>query len=898
MLTQITHPDGTTVSYSYDTDGRLISAQDDESHYAVSYTYDAQSSRISGFAETANGTGGAAVCVEEDRPGLRSYRSCGPDMTLNTADDLLNTYIFDYMGRSINSYTTDIGQSSFYGAAAAKYTSNSGNIRNRVLSDAATGVQSPNMVADPGAESVTAIGASTEPWFVQGTASVETSTRHTGGKALKLSGNGSIQQTVTGLKANGWYVLSAYAYTGGVINFGTAGGVYMASGSASGEAIRWNTADVGDGWERIYVAAQADANGSITLAATASGIQGSVIFDDFQVEETPFGALGAPSAVSLLENGAMEKSTAWPVLSGSYDYETGGGLFGSSMRVHGTIPDCFEVTQTIQINQPGTQTYLLSGWAKGNSVPLSPPTELQERYFSMAAYVYYAGSSTPEVHQIDFCTETQEWQYKVFPIVPEQPEQTVSSIKVVLALGRNPNTVDFDNIALTREAAQSYKYDNNGNLISVSVPDNATPAYTYSGADLITQVTRGSGTYNYTYDTRHHMTKVTNNGLSLSATYDARGNTTGTTLTGTGTNLKITSSATYDTAGNRLLTQTDARGNIVSYQYEDTLSQMMGAPTKVTDPLGTVSSTTYNAANGRVSATSVLSGTNTLASLGYTYLNGQLSAMTRTAKLSDGTPFTQTYGMSYNAFGQTTGITVGNIALASYTYASNGGALQSMSYGNGDSVSYGYDALERVQHVYYNGSTSPALTYSYTASGVLGSLTDQENTRRCVYSYDGLDRLLSFSETYDGDGVQTLRTNYDTANRVSSYTYAVSPGWDGDFRDPRSYAYTYNSANGSLSGMTLPGGGAYSYTYDGLRRLTSRVLTRNSSTFLTREYSYLSGAGSNGTTTLVSGLETKKANGSTLRAWTYTYDAAGRIKPTIYHRTPTGGTRLARGGFL
>ena len=47
--------------------------------------------------------------------------------------------------------------------------------------------------------------------------------------------------------------------------------------------------------------------------------------------------------------------------------------------------------------------------------------------------------------------------------------------------------------------------------------------------------------------------------------------------------------------------------------------------------------------------------------------------------------------MSYNAFGQTLGISVGNVPLASYNYAPNGGALQSMSYGNGDSVNYSYD---------------------------------------------------------------------------------------------------------------------------------------------------------------------------------------------------------------
>ena len=220
---------------------------------------------------------------------------------------------------------------------------------------------------------------------------------------------------------------------------------------------------------------------------------------------------------------------------------------------------------------------------------------------------------------------------------------------------------------------------------------------------------------------------------------------------------------------------------------------------------------------------------------------------------------------------------MGNVFLASYSYAPNGGLLQSMSYGNGDSVEYAYDALARVSEVYYNENEDPALTYGYASNGALGSLTDHENERLYVYSYDGLDRLLSMTESYDGAAVQIFHADYDTANRVSSTGYRVSPTWNDDLGDPRAYEYTYSLTNGSLSGMTLPGGGAYSYTYDGLRRLNSRSLALNNSPFLTREYDYVPGTGANDTTTLVGTLTNKKGNGTTLDGWTYTYDDVGRI---------------------
>ena len=878
-LTTVTHPDGTTASYTYDTDNRLLSAADNETGYAVHYEYHPGTGKIQRFYETAGVTTGAQVSVDGTQQGVQVYRSSGADMQFGNADDLLTTCVFDYWGRTINSSTTSVDRKTVYGASAGKYSANTGTSKgnNRLLVASATGIQNPNLLADPGAEGMSAISSSSTPWTVTGTGSIETGTVRTGRKAIKLSGDGSVHQTLTGLQVNGWYVLSAYVNTGGVSSFGTSGGVYMASGNVHGEPIRWDTSGVGDGWERIYVVAQADANGSLAVDACASGIQGSVIFDDFQVESSAFGAHGTPGAASLLYNGAMERTDGWSVwITGHHTVGAEGGLSGKGLEINGIIGECIDVYQTVPINQPGTQTYLLSGWAKGDSVPLEAPPELGLRFFCFAVYISYTDGSS-EFQKCDFNPQTTEWQYLSFPVVPQHPEKTVDSIMVLISFGRNPNTVFFDNLSLTREEAQTYKYDSEGHLTSVATPGNNTQSYTYSGADLISQVTKGNGTYSYTYDNRHNVTRISNDGLNMSVTYDSRGNASGTNLTGTGTNLQISSSAAYDAGGDRLVSQTDARDNSVSYQYETDYSKMVGSPTKVTDPRGVSSTTAFNENSGRTTSVSVLDGTDTEASIAYTYSNGLPTVMTRTAYLPDGSSFTQSYGMSYNAFGQNTGLSVGNITLATYSYAANGGLLQSMTYGNGDSVAYSYDALARVENVYYNGDIDPALTYDYAANGGLGSLTDYENDRRYVYSYDGLDRLISMTETFGGDAVQVFHADYDDANRVSATEYRVSPTWDGELGQTRSYGYTYSGTNGSLSGMTMPGGGAYSYQYDGLRRLDTRTLTRNNSAFLTRSYGYVAGSGANDTTMLVGSLTNSTGSGSPLNSWTYSYDAAGHI---------------------
>ena len=85
--------------------------------------------------------------------------------------------------------------------------------------------------------------------------------------------------------------------------------------------------------------------------------------------------------------------------------------------------------------------------------------------------------------------------------------------------------------------------------------------------------------------------------------------------------------------------------------------------------------------------------------------------------------------------------------------------------------------------------------------------------------------------------------------------------------------------------MALPANGQYAYTYDGLKRLTTRSLSLNGNGFLTKGYTYVPGAGTNSTTMLVGGLTNKKGN-TTLNSYTYTYDNVGNI-------TAIGGTTPA-----
>ena len=110
------------------------------------------------------------------------------------------------------------------------------------------------------------------------------------------------------------------------------------------------------------------------------------------------------------------------------------------------------------------------------------------------------------------------------------------------------------------------------------------------------------------------------------------------------------------------------------------------------------------------------------ASMEYVYTQGQISDLIRKAfpQAADASgnnvnPFWQHYLLGYDAFGNMTRVQVcasstereGYIApvtLASYTYEGNvnNGRLATMAYGNGDSVSYTYDAFDRQRTAAYN----------------------------------------------------------------------------------------------------------------------------------------------------------------------------------------------------
>ena len=627
------------------------------------------------------------------------------------------------------------------------------------------------------------------------------------------------------------YTFSAYVNTKDVTAFNGKGAYLLvqADGSTIGvsQPVNYKTsAAVDGGWTRISATFTAGANTYLYVRCAGTG--GTVYIDELQLELG-----GAPGSMDLLRNASADRSYGWTLTNASYGAE---GLCGKALRLSSTPDRASSASQVVPINLPGTETYVFSAWGKASAMPDNTPRDVKK--YGLKATVTYADGATEDHYQA-FNPDVTEWQQASLMIVPKSPSKTVANVTVRCEYGYNNGDALFDELSLTRQAAQTYTYDANGNLKKVGTTSNRDVDYSYNGNNDLTSFTDRTGvTYSYTYGSYHNVTKLTDGKTSLYLSYDAYGNVTRTRLGEDA--LSIQTSAAYNTS--------ESNSRLTQYS----------TPNVVMTPDGTATEYTYNDYNGRHDSITV----DGFASIRNGYSEGRLSTVTRTASSK-----TQSYGLSYAAFGDLSGVTVGGRQLASYAHNVRTGDVERLTYGNGDTADYSYNDLDQLTGVRYNGTER--FSYRYAGDGRLYEAKDLALNRTHTYTRDDLGRPI-YSSVTEGDTtlLYTGRT-YDTANRQTGYAYG------GAGLPDRTVRYSYFDANGLLAMTTLADGNHTYYYYDALERLTA---TGTTNTF-GREYTYAAPGGTNvgNTTPLVSKLNYSRS-GAQLMSFNYTYDSMGRIR--------------------
>lgn len=975
-LTQITWPDGQTTSYGYDSSHyRMNKLKDNECGYGLDLTYRYYNNsrvvnQVTEFTQSGNSTkllGNSFHAYHHSRQ-MMEYRFYGADHTRDTDDDIVSRYTFDYGGHTINAVNLDTNKIKTFGVSTSSFTKSSGTSakNHRMTGAAASGITAVNLLENTGAEKLNSAQSSgTLAWTASYSASCNalaageytrngvTVSPHTGSELFKLYTNSSsstskIYQAVY-LEAGKTYTFSAHVNTMTEIedNF-LSGGAFLAicdnshASQRKSKYVNYPTANnIDGGWERISVTYTPITPGTYYACLGIECCQNIVAaFDDVQLEEYE-----SKSTANLLQVGSFERRTASsPSTSDTMSFwqnnygnnvavsdQASHGSYG--MRIWGNPASLRRAYQDIPIQKDCNNTWLLSGWAKADSIAntQADPDDADapdDRFFGLLATIYYSNGST-ENHYVPFCDDYTDWQYTCGIVSPKKSNDDegnanlkITKIRVYTAYDYNCNTAWFDDISLRAEPVETYKYDKDGKLTAVNATKNSKDSYTYNGPDLAQATEDVTGTYTYHYDSKHNMDKATtNSNNTLDVTYDARGNAKSSKwyVTNHSNNQYLQTGTTYSADGNKVSTQTDSNGIITKTKYHTTTPDTGRVSSTCTitpgrdnildtiDDVIVGNETCYEYyANGNICKAEQ----DDVIEAHYSYNNGLLNAISRISYTRNPHSFVlqngvgdeqwQSYKFASDSFGNPLSISVsgssdtnlsntaGDITLVRYTYEAdvNNGRLAEMTYGNDYSISYTYDKFDRVTK--QENSDNTEYRYYYNSEGALArqeSVNAAETVDEAYdYEYDSLGRLIRSRQTRidsvgtnsEEETVQSTQHMYDEENRITSQSYSFGE---------RTYTanYSYNDNVPSNSDVVKDGslhsvnyatlGRTETLSYDSLKHLQSASVDR----MYQRNYSYRAIndlQSSNQVSTL-----SYAANSSSLSplSFAYTYDLRGNI---------------------
>ena len=255
---------------------------------------------------------------------------------------------------------------------------------------------------------------------------------------------------------------------------------------------------------------------------------------------------------------------------------------------------------------------------------------------------------------------------------------------------------------------------------------------------------------------------------------------------------------------------------------------------------------------------------------------------------------TTNYIFTYDDFGNTTESKTGAYTLATYTYNSYNGKLSSMTYGNGTTVSYIYDALDRIEKILYNGTVR--YEYQYTSDGKLHSVTDATNNTGYLYDYDSEDRLLGFVEykLNEQTNVLGVKYKYNEKNQVSQVSTSLDYSYSGSNRKTVTWHefYFYNEENNLLEQFVIDSDAVHStytpssitidYQYDDIQRASGRIYTIDGYSLFTNTVTLTYNDKNNGKRLSSQVKEYSTQIGTNpATTFTYTYDSNGNITQIV-----------------
>lgn len=790
--------------------------------------------------------------------------------------------------------------------------------------------------------------------------------KYLGLNSLKLGrtdNNGTIlaqapEECFIDVEAGKTYTLSAYVKTTGMSGSGNGARMQLEIDGGNVVAVS-KVINTNQDWQRIEISYTHPMGGGAASLKwqVQNSSSGNAYFDCVQIEQMP-----TASRYNLIENGDFSYLTnqmpyhwtkdATGGTAGGRITITGGKaadhLDAFVYRITGTATNINRCYQDVQVSGQAGDVYTLAGWGKAQTVPLT----MSERRFALMALINNTDDTTTEyMASFDPTTSIDDnWNYVAKRIVAEKD---YDSIRVFLVFDKCLDYAYFDGIQLFKEEfGNSYTYDDDGNVTSVSDLRSQQTGYSYSDDNnLISAALPANAKFEYTYDDYHNVETAksgyTEEGTSDFVTlidsemiYDnadpdnSYGNNTSVVLkdTAPNSNLKIKTSVEYDSTKNHITSSTDELGRVTTY----TIDANTGLLKYVRLPGETSSKRTEYTYDNMQRVTQVMK--RTLSSLGgldrvtvnYTY-NGDL--LTKLIHSNTSEKSTQ-YNFTYGALDLISKISIGTDedatrTLVTYDYYDTQDSkysynLRYQNYANGSYIYYTYDKKNRLTSTVDSDSFA-VVQYSYDNNGNLGAVNDGFTGRKTKYLYDFADRLMR-TEEEGQDYYRVFDWEYDLSNNLKKTTDKIQ-------REEETLQYVteyeYDKANRPTS--ITSGNVKASYVYDGLNRVerwsysksnTERVAyvptyttytvdneqytsTQISSLAITsgsaynKNISYVYDTGGNISSVGFDDNETtyvyddlsqlvRENNEAAGKTWVYTYDAGGNITQKAEYAYTTG----------
>ncbi len=769
--------------------------------------------------------------------------------------------------------------------------------------------------------------------------------------------NSNYGQTVTGWQTGKTYTFSAFVRTLNLtqLNKGGLEGAYLqitATGTTDTENVYSQilTSDtdeaVNNGWRRLSATITLDADTTkVTVFLCLRNATGNAYFDNVQLESG-----STPNSVNLLNNSSFEKLDS----NGSLAYWVKENITADDgrnsevskkdgsyvVKINGNVNKAKTYSQTIDVQPNPNDTYIVSGWAAAYAVSsnyhshytnkgeqlddddalkiLGNANEdddkdievVEDSKFEIDVSVIYKdeNNNTKTQHKASakFNTAINVWQYSSAPIVLKYVYDKYSSdddgktytpyqLKVSLVYTNQANHAYFDHVQLVKDVAQSYTYDDEGNVVSVSANAEQKNNMTYDpeSNDLKTYKDAGGNETTFDYEENtHNLTKVTSpKGVKTQYTYNSVGLNTVTETVNKAGNAKIKTTTAHTgeyepqdksykiDAGAYVRYSNDQHGYTTTYGYD----MPTGTVTSVTSPNGLVTSSTYDSKFTKLLGVSAQD-----TSVKYTYDNNRLKTIS--FGYGSNNTFNETYNFLYDVYGNVTETRVDDKTLSTNHYLPYNGGLDETVYGNNDGIKYGYNYSGNVTAIYYKdnangGNTAtynmnaPAFTWLYSSNGTPRVHKDGYTGLRYDYGYDAIGRLIrtDISKSSNGAAVGSTEYGYNTRGHLVSITNDIGGNAYGQY-----FSYSQTDIEGTLPNAKdgLPTryralGVNTDYAYDSLNRLTKRNvdLATDIETLYTYKDSALRGTGY--TTTQ---LATEKLGGI---SYGYNYDNMGNITSIV-----------------